>query len=91
MQNLQHRFDWHCIAQIYSGDFAKFCGLFRIYELSHTTLVLYGIHKVSYVTIVWSAVKLDYSKASKHMASTWAYLADTRFLIGSRDKGYIET
>ena len=32
-RNLQRRFDWHYIGQIYSGDFAKFCGLLRIYEL----------------------------------------------------------
>ena len=33
MQNLHRRFDWHYIGQIYGGDFAKFCGLLRIYEL----------------------------------------------------------
>ena len=33
MRNLHSRFDWHYIGQIYSGDFAKFCGLLRIYEL----------------------------------------------------------
>ena len=31
--NLQCRFDWHYIGQIHGGDFAKFCGLPRIYEL----------------------------------------------------------
>ena len=31
-KNLQCRFDWHYVGQIYGGDFAKFCGL-RIYEL----------------------------------------------------------
>ena len=33
MQNLHGRFDWYYIGQIYGGDFAKFCGLLRIYEL----------------------------------------------------------
>ena len=33
MRNLHRRFDWHCIGQIYDGDFAKFCGILRIYEL----------------------------------------------------------
>ena len=33
MQNHHCRFDWHYIGQIYGGDFAKFCGLLRIYEL----------------------------------------------------------
>ena len=33
LQNLHCRFDWHYIGQIYGGDFANFCGLFRIYEL----------------------------------------------------------
>ena len=33
LRNLHRRFDWHYIGQIYGGDFAKFCGLLRIYEL----------------------------------------------------------
>ena len=33
LQNLQLTFDWHYIGQKYSGDFAKFCGLLRMYEL----------------------------------------------------------
>ena len=33
MRNLHRRFVWHYIGQIYGGDFAKFCGLLRIYEL----------------------------------------------------------
>ena len=33
MRNLQHRFVWHYIGQIYGGDFTKFCSLLRIYEL----------------------------------------------------------
>ena len=33
-----HRFDWHYIGQIYIGDFAKFCGLLRIYELYEAIL-----------------------------------------------------
>ena len=32
LRNLHRRFDWHYIGQIYVGDFAKFCGLLRIYE-----------------------------------------------------------
>ena len=32
MRNLHRSFDWHYIEQIYGGDFAKFCGLLRIYE-----------------------------------------------------------
>ena len=35
LRNLLRRFDWHYIGQIYDGDFAKFCGLLRIYELWH--------------------------------------------------------
>ena len=27
------KFDWQYIGQIIDGDFAKFCGLLRIYEL----------------------------------------------------------
>ena len=33
MQNLHRRFDRYYIGQIYGGDFAKICGLLRIYEL----------------------------------------------------------
>ena len=33
MQNLQRKFDRYYIGQIYGGDFAKFCGLLRIYGL----------------------------------------------------------
>ena len=33
LRNLPCRFDWHYIVQIYGGDFSKFCGLLRIYEL----------------------------------------------------------
>ena len=33
LRNLHRRFDWHYIGQIYCDDFAKFCGLLRIYEL----------------------------------------------------------
>ena len=31
--NLHQLFDWQYIGQIIGGDFAKFCGLLRIYEL----------------------------------------------------------
>ena len=33
MRNLRQLFDWQYIGQIIVGDFAKFCGLLRIYEL----------------------------------------------------------
>ena len=33
LPNLHQLFDWHYIGQIIGGDFAKFCGLLRIYEL----------------------------------------------------------
>ena len=33
MRNLHHRFVLCCNGQIYGGDFTKFCGLLRIYEL----------------------------------------------------------
>ena len=33
LQNIQKIFDWQYIGQIIGGDFAKFCGLLRIYEL----------------------------------------------------------
>ena len=48
MRNLHHRFDWHYIGQIYSGDFAKFCGLLRTYELYIT-----GIFQNSLIELLW--------------------------------------
>ena len=33
LRNLHQIFDWHYIGQILGGDFAKVCGLLRIYEL----------------------------------------------------------
>ena len=33
LRNLNQLFDWQYIGQIIGGDFAKFCGLLRIYEL----------------------------------------------------------
>ena len=33
MRNIHLRFDQYYIGKIYGGDFAKFCGLLRIYEL----------------------------------------------------------
>ena len=33
MRNLNLRFDRYYIGQTYDGDFAKICGLLRIYEL----------------------------------------------------------
>ena len=33
LQNLRQLFDWQYIGQIIGGDFAKFYGLLRIYEL----------------------------------------------------------
>ena len=35
LRNLDRRFDRYYIGQIYSGDFAKICGLLRIYKLYH--------------------------------------------------------
>ena len=35
LRNLHCRFDWEYIGQIYGGDFAKFCGLLRIYNELH--------------------------------------------------------
>ena len=33
LQNLQCRFEFYYIGLIYGGDFAKICGLLRIYDL----------------------------------------------------------
>ena len=40
LRNLHQLFDWQYIWQIIGGDFAKFCGLLRIYELLQNVLKL---------------------------------------------------
>ena len=39
MRNLHLTFDWHYIGQKYGGDFTKFCGLLRIYELYEVSII----------------------------------------------------
>ena len=52
MQNLYQLFDWQYIGQIIGGDFAKFCGLLRVYELySQTTKTTEELLLNSAVTI----------------------------------------
>ena len=40
MRNLYCRFVLWSNGQIYGGDFAKFCGLLRIYELYHIWVII---------------------------------------------------
>ena len=42
LRDLHRRFDWYYIGQIYSGDFAKFCSLLRIYELEKTVYIVWN-------------------------------------------------
>ena len=51
LRNLHQLFDWQYIGQIISGDFAKFCGLLRIYELYGQTLYLIGIKNKLFLDI----------------------------------------
>ena len=41
MRNLHLTFDWHYTGQKLDEDFAKFCGLLRIYELYHGIQALF--------------------------------------------------
>ena len=51
MRNLPLTFDWHYIGQIIGGEFAKFCGLLRIYEL-------YSPHAIKQRLLLrWSALR----------------------------------
>ena len=43
MRNLHQLFDWQYIGQIISGDFTKFCGLLRIYELYIDNAISYTV------------------------------------------------
>ena len=57
LQNLHHRFVLCSNGQIYGGDFAKFCGLLRIYELYK----LFSRHSwyiaIAHIHFFWSACK----------------------------------
>ena len=39
LQNLHQLFDWKYIGQMIGGDFAKFCGLLRIYEAKMMSMI----------------------------------------------------
>ena len=54
MQNLNPRFVPCSNGQIYGGDFAKFCGLLRIYELlkAHIHLYVQGGYVWAYATVL---------------------------------------
>ena len=71
MQNLHRRFVLCSNGQIYGGDFAKFCGLLRIYELylvieskrSEMSIVLFfvGIFSKEGLSLVEIAVAIGVS------------------------------
>ena len=44
MRNLHQLFDWQYIGQIIGRDFAKFCGLIRMYELLKIIFFIFKIH-----------------------------------------------
>ena len=48
LQNLHQKFALCCVSQIYSGYFAKFCGLLRIYEL-YNFLIFYSFERTHIV------------------------------------------
>ena len=44
LRNLHQLFDWQYIGQIIGGDFAKFCGLLRIYLHRNLKLIVFFFH-----------------------------------------------
>ena len=67
MQNLHRRFEWHYIGQIYGGDFAKFWGILRIYELygsksalNSTILVLIRLYISPKLDFIWFCFTISY-------------------------------
>ena len=46
MRNLHRLFDWQYIGQIIGGDFAKFFGLFRLYELKQSNALSFSRSKI---------------------------------------------
>ena len=79
MQNLHRRFDWHYIGQIYGGDFAKFCGLLRIYEL-------YKDVQVFNIDIVFSTCKPLFFSCFYQMTLVTSILTSFFFLF----KAYLQ-
>ena len=62
MRNHHCRFDWHQTGQIYGGDFSKFCGLLRTYELypaAHRYAV--GAAVVA-IILLWHPTMVEISK-----------------------------
>ena len=51
MQNLHQLFDGQFIGQIFGGDFAKFCGLIRIYELQTKKRLKLGCYFLFYFPV----------------------------------------
>ena len=63
MRNLHELFDWQYRRHIIVGDFAKFCGLLRIYELyekNNCNRIKLLIHKI-FLTIVYCVSLLSFS------------------------------
>ena len=75
LQNIHHRFDRYFIGQIYDGDFAKFCGLLRIYELYETAqLALAQPKKLDYnfICSMWiDQFKSAYRWRSNLLSNSW--------------------
>ena len=69
MRNLHGRFDRYYIGQIYSGDFAKICGLLRIYELYYLEFESHIKFKCLLETpqreIYWAFMKWDSFKLAE--------------------------
>ena len=70
MQNLPRRFD---IGQIYSGDFAKYCGLLRIYDLYFPILTVEFFVEYTQNAILSTHLIRPYSLISAHYVCTYVH------------------
>ena len=60
--NLHRRFDGYYIEQIYGGDFAKFCGLLRIYKLFKALDILVTLYRISKLDFTWVGLRMKTHK-----------------------------
>ena len=54
LRNLYQLFDWQYIGQIIGGDFPKFCGLLKIYELYNQNKIIHTEKKILTKGVSWS-------------------------------------
>ena len=80
LRNLHRRFDLYYIVQIYVGDFAKFCGLLRIYELYLLSPTIGRLQNVlNVIKTNWMCSNNIASVQKKNCATRWIIQKSSSF------------